>query len=87
MKTNELNPITVTHADSVLDVLGGTFDFSNYYGNIDVACIGGAGACKEGCVPGCKDNPKTGNCFESCKEGCSIDCKPACKGGVKSGTN
>lgn len=83
MKTNELNPISVTHAESVLDVLGGTFDFSNYYGNIEIGCNAGAASCMNGCFPGCKDTPKYTPCPIKCSDGCADGCKSACYPGKK----
>lgn len=86
MEVKELSPITVsTGKRGILDVLAGTMDFNNYYGSAEISCTGvGGAACKDGCVPGCKDSAKSGgDCHIACKEGCQESCKQSCQGGNK----
>lgn len=82
----EIKPIKVTQGVSdVRDVLMGTMETRDYYGDIEVACGGvGGAACKMGCISGCKESSKSGiDCRESCKESCADGCKKSCKGGNK----
>ena len=91
MDNKELTPIVLGNDfDNVADILAGSESFFNGY-TPEIACTGvGGAACKESCISGCKDRPKTGgNCDASCKgvckDGCVDGCKDGCKNGCKEG--
>lgn len=82
-KLEELHPINLEEANvEITDILSGSDDIIGDYS--EIGCTGiGAAACKESCISGCKDNPKSGTCQASCMEGCKDGCKAACLSGKK----
>ena len=85
MKKKELKPIVLNEEQNeYVDILGGVVDPDDTYFP-DVACVGVGGACKEGCISGCKETNKSGgDCHESCKVGCAAGCEKGCISGCKS---